>query len=259
MKRLLLSCILLTQIFLQANAQKVNPSQQTVNSVIWQQQSGEYKALCYQAYNLARFTLSDILHNYKDSTPLAIVTDIDETILDNSPDAAHSILNNHGYTDTSWKKWVDLAIADAMPGAKEFFNYASQYGVQCFYLSNRGLKDLDATIKNLQLRGFPQADKQHVILKTTTSDKEPRRLEIAKKYNIVMLLGDNLNDFDKEFYKKSVTDRNAATDKMQSLFGTKYIVLPNSTYGDWENALWPDKRLNEEEKARVKMQALKGF
>lgn len=259
MKKILLIAILGSWMLMQAHAQKINPSQQTVNSVIWQQHSGEYKALCYQAFNIAKLSLNDILHTNKDSMPLAIVTDIDETILDNSPDAAHSILNNHGYTDTSWKKWVDLAIAEAMPGAKEFFNYAAQYGVQCFYLSNRGIKDLDATIKNLQLRGFPQADKQHVILKTTTSDKEPRRLEIAKKYNIVLLLGDNLNDFDKEFYKKNVADRNAATDKMQSLFGTKYIVLPNSTYGDWENALWPDKRLNEEEKARIKMQALKGF
>ena len=259
MKKFLAGTLLLLAILMQANAQKLNPSQQTVNSVIWQQQSGEYKAVCYQAYYLARLTLADILHTNKDSMPLAIVTDIDETILDNSPDAANSILNNHGYTDTSWKKWVELSKAEAMPGAKEFFNYAAQYAVQCFYVSNRGIKDLDATIKNLQLMGFPQADKEHVILKTTTSDKEPRRLEIAKKYNIVLLLGDNLNDFDKAFYKKSVADRNAATDKMQTLFGTKYIVLPNATYGDWENALWPDKRLSEAEKAKIKMQALKGF
>ena len=104
MKKFFAGTLLLLAILMQANAQKLNPSQQTVNSVIWQQQSGEYKALCYQAYYLARLTLADILHTNKDSMPLAIVTDIDETILDNSPDAANSILNNHGYTDTSWKK-----------------------------------------------------------------------------------------------------------------------------------------------------------
>lgn len=132
MKKILLIAILGSWMLMQAHAQKINPSQQTVNSVIWQQHSGEYKALCYQAFYIAKLSLNDILHTNKDSMPLAIVTDIDETILDNSPDAAHSILNNHGYTDTSWKKWVDLAIAEAMPGAKEFFNYAAQYGYNAF-------------------------------------------------------------------------------------------------------------------------------
>ncbi len=259
MKRILLSCCFVFIIGLHAQCQLHNPAQYNVNGVIWQQQSGEYKALCYQAFYIARLRLDDILHTNKDSLPLAVVTDIDEAILDNGPDAAHDILFNHGFADSSWRRWVDLAVANALPGAVEFFNYAAQHGVQCFYISNRDERDKAATMKNLRLRGFPQVDSLHILLKTTTGNKEPRRLDVAAKYNIALLIGDNLNDFDKIFYNTPTAERNAATDKIQSLFGSKYIVLPNATYGDWENALWHGQKPTAEEKDRVKWKALEGY
>jgi 5'-nucleotidase (lipoprotein e(P4) family) len=58
------------------------------------------------------------------------------------------------------------------------------------------------------------------------------------KYNVVMLLGDNLNDFMNIFEKKDVTDRFAATDKMKAEWGKRFIVLPNASYGEWENAVY---------------------
>ncbi len=264
-KQVLFSFSMFATASLQAQTVPHNPAQYNVNGVVWQQQSGEYKALCYQAFNLARFTLQDILHTNKDSMPLAIVSDVDETVLDNSPDAAHDILFNHTYADSSWKNWVDLAKAPAMPGAKEFFNFAAQHGVQCFYITNRAERDKAATIKNLQLQGFPQADSMHVIMKGNDSNKEPRRLDVAKKYNIVLLLGDNLNDLDEVFYDKPAAERNAVVDKRQSLFGTRYIVLPNATYGDWESALWKgeklsdDKKTRDEQKDQIKWKSLIGY
>jgi 5'-nucleotidase (lipoprotein e(P4) family) len=230
-----------------------------VNGTLWQQQAGEYKALCYQAFNLARLRLQEILVTNKDSMPLAIITDVDETVLDNSPSAAHDILNGHTFADSSWNPWVDLATAKAMPGAVEFFNYAAQHGVQCFYITNRKEVQKAATMKNLQQQGFPQVDSMHVMMKGTVSDKEPRRLEVAKRYNIVLLLGDNLNDFDDLFYDKPATERNANVDKAQAFFGSKYIVLPNATYGDWENALWHGQKPSAEEKDKVKWSWLSGY
>ena len=235
------------------------PAQYNVNGVIWQQQSGEYKALCYQAFSLARLRLDEILRTNKDSMPLAIVTDVDETVLDNSPQAAKDILNGRTYTDSAWKVWVNAAMAKAMPGAAEFFNYAAQHGVQCFYITNRKEAEKDSTIKNLQQRGFPQADNRHVMMKNNTSDKEPRRQQVAKTYNIVLLLGDNLNDFDNLFYDKATAERNANVDKVQTLFGSKYIMLPNATYGDWENALWHGQKPDAAQRDKIKWDSLTGF
>ncbi|HNB62877.1 MAG TPA: HAD family acid phosphatase, partial [Saprospiraceae bacterium] len=55
-----------------------------VYSAVWQQNAGEFKALCYQAYNAAR-QMVDQEKAKPHSKPLAIITDVDETILDNSP------------------------------------------------------------------------------------------------------------------------------------------------------------------------------
>ena len=58
----------------------------SIQSVLWQQQSAEYRALAYQAYNLAKLQLDNILQSENTSDkPLAIVTDVDETVIDNSP------------------------------------------------------------------------------------------------------------------------------------------------------------------------------
>lgn len=259
MRQFFTAAMLLVSISLSAQNNDHKPAQYNINSVVWQQQSGEYKALCYQAFSLARLRLEEILRTNKDSMPLAIIADVDETILDNSPDAAKDILNGRTYNDSSWKLWVNLAQAKPLSGAVEFFNYAAQHGVQCFYITNRKEADKLATMKNLQQQGFPHADDVHLMMKGSTSDKESRRHVVVKNYNVVLLLGDNLNDFDDLFYNKTVAERNANVDKVQSFFGSKYIMLPNATYGDWENALWNGKRLNAEEMDKIKWSSLIGF
>lgn len=259
MRQLFTAFLLVAGLSLTAQDKNHKPSQYNINSVIWQQQSGEYRALCYQAFSLARLRLEEILRTNKDSMPLAIIADIDETILDNSPDAAKDILNNRTYNDSTWKIWVSLAQAKPLAGSVEFFNYAAQHGVQCFYITNRKEDEKAATIINLRQQGFPNSDEVHVIAKGNTSDKESRRLAVEKNYNVVLLLGDNLNDFDDLFYNKGVAERNANVDKVQTYFGSKYIMLPNATYGDWENALWNGKRVNAEERDKIKWNSLIGF
>src|SRR3954466_4164107 len=70
----------------------------SLNSVLWQQRSGEYKALCYQAFSLAKLRLNEkIALHKKDEASLAIITDIDETVLDNSPQQAHDLLRHTTY------------------------------------------------------------------------------------------------------------------------------------------------------------------
>ncbi len=258
-RQLFITTAILFSIDLTAQVQVADhrPAQYNLSGILWQQQSGEYKALCYQAYNLARLRLEEILRTYRDTMPLAVVTDVDETLLDNSIGAAKDILNGRTYNDSSWKLWVDHAKAPALPGAVEFFNYAAQHGVQCFYITNRKEVEKASTMKNLKEQGFPQVDEMHVMCRQgSVGDKEPRRQEVARRYNIVLLLGDNLNDFDDLFFDKPTATRNANVDKAQSFFGSKYIVLPNATYGDWENALWHGQKLSAEEKDKLKWASL---
>lgn len=52
---------------------------------------------------------------------------------------------------------------------------------------------------------------------------------LEKDYEVILLIGDNLNDFSEDFYHASLEERNTAADKHQAQFGTKFIVLPNPT------------------------------
>lgn len=229
----------------------------SLNAVLWQQHSGEYKALCLQAFALAKLRLMEkITAHKKDEAPLAVITDIDETVLDNSPQQADDILHHTTYTEASWKAWTSKAEAGALPGAVAFFQWADKMGVHCFYVSNRRPEEREATIKNLMTAGFPQADTVHVQMKEATSDKEPRRERIRKQYTVALLLGDNLNDFDKMFYQQpSYTRQNLVRDNAV-LFGDVFIILPNVIYGDWESAIYNRKKLSPAEADKAKHEAL---
>jgi 5'-nucleotidase (lipoprotein e(P4) family) len=243
-----------------STSRSITSLEYSLNAVLWQQHSGEYKALCYQTFALAKMRLMEkIAAHKKGEAPIAIVTDIDETILDNSPQQAADILNGTTYTESSWKAWTSKATAEALPGAVAFFQWADKMGVQCFYISNRRPEEKDASIKNLAEAGFPQADSQHVQMKEGTSDKEPRRRRIREKYKIVMLLGDNLNDFDSMFYDQSSTERSGLVHNHSNLFGDDFIILPNAIYGDWESAIWKGKTVTAVEADSIKHNALKTF
>lgn len=204
---------------------------------VWQQKASEYKALCFQAYNSARVQL-DILLKEQHNKPLALVTDIDETILDNSPYQVHSSLKNEEYSDSSWIVWTKRIECDTVPGGLSFFQYAKSKGVSVFYITNRLEAEREQTLKELQRWNFPDATNENLILKTAGSGKGPRRDIVSANYDIVMLFGDNLSDFSSVFDKKLQNERDNQTRSNSTLFGSKFIVLPNTMYGDWEGALF---------------------
>ncbi|MFP5042446.1 5'-nucleotidase, lipoprotein e(P4) family [Parasediminibacterium sp. JCM 36343] len=229
--------------------------------VLWQQTASEYRALCYQAFNIASLRLEKIKATKKNKgLPLAIITDLDETILDNSYCEAQLIKEGKEYSSNTWKDWTNKSAATGVPGAVDFLNEAHRQKVDIFYISNRNVSELGTTLINLQKLGLPDADTAHCLFVTTTSGKEPRRKIVAEKYNVIMMLGDNLNDFMDIFEQKSIEARFAETDKMREEWGKKFIVLPNSTYGEWENALYNyQRKLPAAQKAAMRKALLKGY
>ncbi|KGN02594.1 5'-nucleotidase [Clostridium novyi A str. 4570] len=214
-------------------------NEQLVMAELWMQTSAEYRALCYQAYNTAKVIVDQNAASFKKGDkPLALITDCDETVIENSIYDAGFIDHNDCHNNNNWPKWVNAAEGKAMPGAKEFLDYAHSKGVEIFYVTGRDEKNsLDGTMKNLEKVGFPCVDKYHMRLKTTTGNKEPRMQEIEKKYNVIIYMGDDAGDFPVGSYHKDMKTRNSLVDNHKSEFGSKFIVLPNPTYGHWESSL----------------------
>jgi 5'-nucleotidase (lipoprotein e(P4) family) len=141
-----------------------------------------------------------------------------------------------------------------------FLKYASSKGVRIFYLTNRAETERKGTLANLVQAGFPDAVSEQLILKSAVSSKEPRRLAIAEKYEIVMLMGDNLGDFSSLFDKKSPEERLQNTTLSAAEFGKRFIVLPNPVYGDWELSLYKyNYQLTPAQKDSVIRNVLKSY
>lgn len=208
-----------------------------IYATAYQQHAAEYQALCLQAYNIARLRVDEIV---KETTPKpkALITDIDETVLNNSPYEAHQVLQGKDYDSNSWMEWSAKVQADTIPGAYSFFKYAADKGIDIFYVTNRGDAEKKVTLDNLKRFNFPFADDDHIFLRTNSSSKEERRKTIEATHSVVMLLGDNLADFSFLFDIKNAEQRTESVNKLAAEFGMRFIILPNVTYGDWEGALY---------------------
>lgn len=241
-------------------------NQHLLQSVLWFETSGELAALYYQAYNLARLRFDEKLRHWKKlpagkrKNKAAVIVDIDETILDNSPYEGFMLQKNMAYEDSSWTNWIESARAAALPGALDFLKYVKTKGAEVFYVSNRYEgRQKEATRRNLDQLGFPgTADTSFMIFRSAGSSKEARRQKISEQYDILLLCGDNLGDFSDIFDGREQGDKMDLVRRNHEVFGDRFIVLPNPMYGDWEKTLWNGRKLSDREKDSARYSRLKG-
>jgi 5'-nucleotidase (lipoprotein e(P4) family) len=234
-------------------------------AVLWTQSSAEYRALAYQTFSLAKLRLDQALADRKSrrlTKPPAVIVDADETVLDNSRFQAELILRGVAYSSDAWQAWCNRAEAGAVPGAVDFLNYASSRRVNVFYITNRREAEKPGTINNLKRLGFPKVNEETVMIREqgATASKESRRQKVASHHRVILLIGDNLNDFNDNFAGKSIADRKAQVDAERSEFGNRNIVVPNPMYGDWESAVYGYKsNLSEADKHASRRSVLRGY
>lgn len=228
-----------------------------LNAVLWVQRSQEYRASTLQTWKLAGEQLDRALadptwtallpeeggnHQSAKLKP-AVVVDVDETVLDNSPYQARLVHDNGTYNDAGWAAWVDERQAKAVPGAVRFAQLAASKGVTMIYISNRTSAMRDATLANLRQLGFPVAD-DSVYLGLGTevpgctqvgSEKGCRRQLVAQRYRVLMQVGDQFTDF-LQVEHNTLAARDALLEKYQGWIGSRWWMLPNPTYGGWEGA-----------------------
>ncbi|WP_020559606.1 5'-nucleotidase, lipoprotein e(P4) family [Thiofilum flexile] len=213
-----------------------------ISAVAWKQTAAEYRALYYQGYNMARLQLEKALREHKDGDkPLAVVTDLDDTVL--LPLAYWGYLINHKqdfFDDAAWDKWIPKNQMVVAPGAAEFLKFAADNKVEVFYVSSRdqGEKTFEYALAQIKAAGLPFADEAHVTILRDTSNKETRQKEIAEKFEVALFLGDNLNDFQRKYYTKDVDERIKLMEEDKNQYGSKYIVFPNPTDGHWVRAIF---------------------
>jgi 5'-nucleotidase (lipoprotein e(P4) family) len=244
-----------------------------LNSILWVQSSTECQMVATQSYLLAKVLLDrglednhwtaavEQLEDYSQLPP-AIIVDVDETSLDNSPYYARLEYAGTYWDDALWNDWVLEVRASAVPGSVEFLHYAQSKGVMVFYVTNRSHGHEQATRSNLLSLGFPVSDQVDTILTrgertNWASDKTSRRSFIAERYRIILLIGDDANDFVSGTQNVSPELRKEVLDQYQEYWGEKWIVIPNLIYGGWESALYnPKVGLSDAQKFEIKFEGM---
>lgn len=224
-----------------------------LDATLWMQTSAEYAALSRQTWTAASRLLPEALADTSwtaaieqaagaGTLPPAVIVDVDETVLDNSPYAARLIERDESFSEATWADWVEEAQARPVPGAVEFAREARALGIEIFYVTNRLANLEEATKRNLEAMGFPPGEAADVLLlkderEEWGSDKETRRAWVAERYRILLLAGDDLNDFTTGARGAGVEARAALVDRYEDMWGTRWIVFANPTYGSWVSAL----------------------
>lgn len=228
-----------------AHAEQAPPASNLLTAAVaWRQTAAEFEALYYQGFNIARLQLDQALQAHKKGDrPLAIVSDVDDTVLGSNSYWGYMInADKEFFDDAAWDKWVADNGPVATPGALDFLTYAQSKGVEVFYVTSRdqGEKTFEYALANLKKNNLPYADEKHLTVYRDSSNKEPRQTEIAKDYNVVVMLGDNLNDFKRKYYVADVEQRINLMKEDKAQFGRTFVLFPNPTDGHWLKAIFGD-------------------
>ncbi|MDK2742878.1 MAG: hypothetical protein NDI90_08175 [Nitrospira sp. BO4] len=238
------------------------------------QTSAEYRILAQQQYRAAELALDRAL-NSRDTTwsaaveqekpfadlPPAIIMDLDETVLDNTPLEASFILARKPFDRGEFKNWTFRAEAPALPGALEFIRHAQNRGVTVFFVTNRYADEEADTRRNLQKLSISLPIDLDTVLSSGEppynwpSDKKDRRIFLAKKYRILLLIGDDLGDF-VSLGDNALAHRQQIAEQYADKWGKVWFLIPNPIYGSWDFALYP-KGLKDSEILDIKRSRLR--
>ena len=234
-------------------AQEPQPSDLLL-ATLWMQRSVEFKGNALTVYALARIRLDQALADKNwtaapneqkgdyQNLPPAVMLDLDETAIDNSPYEVWMLKTNQTFSTKTWNEFCAAQISRAVPGAVEFTKYADSKGVKVFYITNRDASTEKDTRENMAKLGFPMGGNVDTFLmqgeqKEWGSAKSSRRAVVTKDYRVLLNLGDNFGDFD-DRYRSSEADRLKAYQDDMAYWGKQWLMLPNPTYGSFDSATY---------------------
>ena len=238
-----------------------------LNATLWQQSSAEYEGIALQLYQLARANLDQALVDPQwdamperpaspADLPPAIILDLDETVLDNTGYEARIIKRLGEFSPETFADWCHEVKSVAVPGVFDFLEYAADRGVAVFYYSARKESLRDCTTRNLNALKLPLADASHLLLNDGRSKVDYRAM-IARDHRILLLVGDNLEDFVDGSRSEPPARRGLAKNYAER-WGREWILFPNPIYGHWESSCYGfDYRLPREDQLHRKMQELR--
>ena len=254
---------------------------ENLHAVLWMQTSAEYRILVDTTLREAGERVAELTGQANSgqsvasaapeqpgindkNLPLAVIVDLDETLLDNTSFNGELVLDRATYDPAKWSAWVAARKAEFMPGAEAFVGQVRAQGVTVLFVTNRDAADEANTLADL----LPlEVEAEHLLLagetgagqaEPWTSEKSSRRGYLAERYWIIAMLGDDLGDFIPGIRALPPEQRVAASEPFLPRFGRQWFLLPNPVYGSWERNL-SEREADDAEQLRQKMARVQGF
>lgn len=135
-----------------------NPEREYLVSSALYQLSAEADAAIYQAYSVVRDNVDEMLlkcadeaqpgwqlvenqnggrEMYHDGKRVAIISDIDDTLVNGVYYSADILGNNGDWNNASFARFLMSDACVALPGAADCMNYCAENGIEIYYLTNR--------------------------------------------------------------------------------------------------------------------------
>jgi len=202
-------------------------------AVHWMRNSAEFQAIILQTYSLAGQELRKSVEGKAPGT-WAVALDADETLISNMDYEKELVKLGQESTDELWMTWVAKQAAEPLPGALGFLDLVQELGGHIAVVTNRKERDCPDTRANLEAFDIPF---DVLLCRSDDREKEPRWEKIENgtateeipAVEIVMWLGDNINDFPDMTQETRFSSPEAFDD-----YGTRFFVFPNPSYGSWQ-------------------------
>lgn len=229
-----------------------SPINRGLDANLYMQTAAEYRACCLQAYNLATYRLQSYIAGRSNTDrPVAVIMDLDETVFDNAGFQAMQVRSRLAFDTRLWEIWEAKHGKQVrlIPGAKAFIEDARQRGATVVFISNRSAEYASQAKEALERLGIPVPDDGLLKLSTGSTDKTQRIAEVTSKYDLGLIVGDNLRDFENDFkcpdlqqktpeqLEAAIQARKDRVDANASKWGERWIILPNPAYGEWTKPL----------------------
>ncbi len=136
----------------------------------------------------------------KTGEKLAIVFDIDETVLSN---LSHMREEDWGYQPKIWDAWVAESTAPAIDPVRQVYQTAIAKNVTVFFITGRRDREKSATARNLKAQGMGRYAELIVkpdsfpYSRPASQFKAPQRQRITGQgYTIIANIGDQMSDLE---------------------------------------------------------------
>lgn len=192
--------------------------------------------------------------------PLAVVLDADETMILNLGYEYDEAVKGRDYDPAIWSRWEQIGAEQVapVPGAVTALRAIRAAGVTVIGITNRRAEHAAQTERALAFAGLGAFRHRETLFLRgdygTSSDKDPRRAQVASRYCVVAMGGDQLGDFSEAFNVAglSVPDRRraAAGSVFAQQWGAGWFMLPNPVYGpgvagSYDDVFPADKRWSD--------------